>query len=90
MIGSTAVKYHTNIFRFALMEYSKMMKIPSRSFCLCSWFKRLSISFGMSLAMKSMFCCLRAGFSIRSLQRDFKRVDCTVSIVWKFYIVSEW
>ena len=72
MIGSTAIEHHTNIVRFAWMEYSKMRKIPLWSFCLCSWLPGSACPLEKRLAMKSTYCCLRAGFLSRSLQRDFK------------------
>ena len=71
VISTTAVEHHMNIVRFAWMKYSKMRKMPSLSFCLCSWFKRRSMSFG-----KKKFChevhillFLKAGFLSRSSWR---------------------
>jgi len=69
MIGSTAIEHHMNIVRFAWMEYSKMRKIPLWSFCLCSWFTRLSMSFGKEFSHEIHILLFKGWFLIQKLAK---------------------
>ena len=68
-MGSTAVIHHINIVRFAWMEYRKMRKILSQSFCLCSWFKRLRMSFGKEFRHEVPILQFKGWFLVQKLAR---------------------